>query len=152
MVLSYCTSPTRPPSGSDVVYADVMGSHIIILNSIKAGHELLDKRSTIYSDRYDTRGCSEAPLAIHSFNAPHRPLFAALRKLYVKPASLFSLSDPMCKTRNGIHHWHGTIWLYLAASAPSIPPQLSPRSTGGVTSTRAASCPRPALQSSGHPG
>jgi hypothetical protein len=54
-------SPTRPPSGSDVVYADVMGSHIIILNSIKAAHELLDKRSQIYSDRYDTRGRSAAP-------------------------------------------------------------------------------------------
>ena len=62
VILSYCTSPTRPPSGSDVVHADVTGSHIIILNSIKAAHELLDKRSTIYSDRYDPRGCNEAPL------------------------------------------------------------------------------------------
>jgi hypothetical protein len=29
-----------------------MGSHIIILNSIKAAHDLLDNRSPIYSDRY----------------------------------------------------------------------------------------------------
>lgn len=29
-----------------------MGSHIIILNSMKAAHDLLDKRSQIYSDRY----------------------------------------------------------------------------------------------------
>jgi hypothetical protein len=29
-----------------------MGSHIIILNSIKVAHDLLDKRSPIYSDRY----------------------------------------------------------------------------------------------------
>jgi hypothetical protein len=29
-----------------------MGSHIIIINSIKAAHDLLDKRSAIYSDRY----------------------------------------------------------------------------------------------------
>ena len=29
-----------------------MGSHIIILNSMKAAHDLLDKRSPIYSDRY----------------------------------------------------------------------------------------------------
>ncbi|KAI0295324.1 CyP450 monooxygenase [Multifurca ochricompacta] len=40
-------------SGSDVVHADVLGSHIIILNSAKAANELLDKRSSIYSDRYD---------------------------------------------------------------------------------------------------
>ena len=30
-----------------------MGSHVFILNSIKVAHDLLDKRSTIYSDRYD---------------------------------------------------------------------------------------------------
>lgn len=29
-----------------------MGSYIIILNSIKAAHDLLDNRSPIYSDRY----------------------------------------------------------------------------------------------------
>ncbi|KAI0295325.1 CyP450 monooxygenase [Multifurca ochricompacta] len=40
-------------SGSDVVHADVLGSHIIILNSAKAENELLEKRSSIYSDRYD---------------------------------------------------------------------------------------------------
>jgi hypothetical protein len=29
-----------------------MGSHVFILNSIKAANDLLDKRSTVYSDRY----------------------------------------------------------------------------------------------------
>ncbi|KAI0295339.1 CyP450 monooxygenase [Multifurca ochricompacta] len=37
-------------SGSDVVHVDVMGSHIVILNSGKAANELLEKRSAIYSD------------------------------------------------------------------------------------------------------
>ncbi|KAH8978634.1 cytochrome P450 [Lactarius akahatsu] len=37
--------------GSDIVHADVMGSHIIILNSIKAANELLEKRSSNYCDR-----------------------------------------------------------------------------------------------------
>ncbi|KAI0295336.1 cytochrome P450 [Multifurca ochricompacta] len=36
--------------GSDVVHADTMGSHIIILNSAKAAGELLGRRSLIYSD------------------------------------------------------------------------------------------------------
>ena len=40
-----------PLAGSDIVYANVMGSHIVILNSIKAANELLEKRSSIYSDR-----------------------------------------------------------------------------------------------------
>ncbi|KAI9467400.1 cytochrome P450 [Lactarius psammicola] len=38
-------------SGSDVIHANVIGSHIIILNSMKAANELLEKRSSIYSDR-----------------------------------------------------------------------------------------------------
>ncbi len=40
-----------PSSGSDIIHADVMGSHIVILNSMKAANELLEKRSSIYSDR-----------------------------------------------------------------------------------------------------
>jgi hypothetical protein len=37
--------------GSDVIHADIMGSHIIILNSMKSANELLEKRSSNYSDR-----------------------------------------------------------------------------------------------------
>lgn len=40
-------------SGSDVIHVDVMGYHIVILNSIKSANELLEKKSSIYSDRYD---------------------------------------------------------------------------------------------------
>ena len=35
----------------DVVYVDLPGQPTIVLNSIKAGFDLLDKRSDIYSDR-----------------------------------------------------------------------------------------------------
>ncbi|KAH9019123.1 cytochrome P450 [Lactarius pseudohatsudake] len=45
------SQPERPSSGSDIIHADVIGSHIVILNSIKAANELLEKRSSIYSDR-----------------------------------------------------------------------------------------------------
>jgi hypothetical protein len=44
---------TQLCSGSDVIHVDVMGSHIVILNSMKSANELLEKRSSIYSDRYD---------------------------------------------------------------------------------------------------
>ncbi|KAI0259754.1 cytochrome P450 [Gloeopeniophorella convolvens] len=37
--------------GSDVVHVDVVGSHIVVLNSVKASKQLLEKRSSIYSDR-----------------------------------------------------------------------------------------------------
>ncbi len=39
-------------SGSDVVHTDVLGTHMVIINSAKAANELFDKRSSIYSDRY----------------------------------------------------------------------------------------------------
>lgn len=38
--------------GSDLVHLDVLGSHIIVVNSAKAANELFEKRSAIYSDRY----------------------------------------------------------------------------------------------------
>ncbi|KAH9067504.1 cytochrome P450 [Lactarius vividus] len=37
--------------GSDVVHVDVLGTHMVIVNSAKAANELFDKRSSIYSDR-----------------------------------------------------------------------------------------------------
>jgi hypothetical protein len=37
---------------SDIVHAEFLGTHVIVLNSAKAVHELFEKRSSIYSDRY----------------------------------------------------------------------------------------------------
>ncbi|KAF8268439.1 cytochrome P450 [Lactarius quietus] len=37
--------------GSDVVHVDVLGNHMVILNSMKSANELLEKRTSIYSDR-----------------------------------------------------------------------------------------------------
>ena len=42
-------------SGSDIIHVDVMGHHIVILDSVKSVNELLEKRSSIYSDRYDNQ-------------------------------------------------------------------------------------------------
>ncbi|KAI9458895.1 cytochrome P450 [Lactarius psammicola] len=36
---------------SDMLHVDVLGMHIVILNSVKAANELLEKRSSVYSDR-----------------------------------------------------------------------------------------------------
>ncbi|KAA1467135.1 cytochrome P450 [Dentipellis sp. KUC8613] len=38
--------------GSDLVHMDLFGTHMIIVNSAKAAHELFEKRSAIYSDRH----------------------------------------------------------------------------------------------------
>ncbi|EIM84308.1 cytochrome P450 [Stereum hirsutum FP-91666 SS1] len=37
--------------GSDIVHFDVLGSHVVIVNTAKTAHELFDKRSAIYADR-----------------------------------------------------------------------------------------------------
>lgn len=39
---------------SDVVYMNLLGKHIVVLNSDKATKELLEKRSALFSDRYAT--------------------------------------------------------------------------------------------------
>jgi len=38
-------------SSSDVVYFNVLGNRMIVLNSQKAANEILDKRGAIYQDR-----------------------------------------------------------------------------------------------------
>lgn len=37
--------------GSDIIRVNTLGTNIIVLNSLEATSDLLDKRSTIYSDR-----------------------------------------------------------------------------------------------------
>jgi hypothetical protein len=37
--------------GSDIVHVELFGTHIVVLNSEKAATDLLEKRSSIYSDR-----------------------------------------------------------------------------------------------------
>ena len=36
---------------SDVIHAEALGTHLIILNSAKAVKELFERRSSLYSDR-----------------------------------------------------------------------------------------------------
>ena len=38
-------------AGSDVVYFNALGSHLVVLNKFEAARELLDKKGSIYSSR-----------------------------------------------------------------------------------------------------
>ncbi|KAH9963101.1 cytochrome P450 [Lactifluus volemus] len=40
-------------TGSDIVHAELFGTHLVALNSEKVARDLLEKRSSIYSDRLD---------------------------------------------------------------------------------------------------
>lgn len=37
--------------GSDLIHLEIFGTRVIVINSAKAANDLLDRRSTIYSDR-----------------------------------------------------------------------------------------------------
>ena len=37
---------------SDIVHFEVLGNHVVVVNSTKASNELLEKRSHIYSGKY----------------------------------------------------------------------------------------------------
>ncbi|KAF7346403.1 Cytochrome p450 [Mycena sanguinolenta] len=39
------------PKGSELIHINVLGQHIVVVNSVKAAIELFEKRSDIYSDR-----------------------------------------------------------------------------------------------------
>lgn len=38
--------------GSNIIHFNALGNNIVVLNSMQAAKDLLDKRSAIYSDRY----------------------------------------------------------------------------------------------------
>jgi hypothetical protein len=42
---------TYVPTDSDVLYFNILGRSVIVLNSVQACHDLLDKRGQLYSDR-----------------------------------------------------------------------------------------------------
>ena len=48
--LSTCFNPDVRLE-SDVIHLKLFQSHVVVINSTKAASELLEKRSTIYSDR-----------------------------------------------------------------------------------------------------
>ena len=39
-------------TGSDVIHADALGTHLIIVNSAKAAKEMFEKRFSLYSNRF----------------------------------------------------------------------------------------------------
>ncbi|KAJ7276762.1 hypothetical protein C8J57DRAFT_1584017 [Mycena rebaudengoi] len=53
---------------SDIIHLDVTGSSIIVLNSVKAANDLLLKRSSIYSDRFNAIWRARRRLFQHEFN------------------------------------------------------------------------------------
>ncbi|KAF8467541.1 cytochrome P450 [Russula ochroleuca] len=68
---------------SDIVHVNSLGTHVIVLNSAKAVHELFEKRSSIYSDRLKGKGL---PYRIRmSWNIaflPYGPRWRAWRKVF----------------------------------------------------------------------
>ena len=46
---------------SDVIYLDLLGTPVVVLNSYTATKALLEKRSTIYSDKYGHYYISSTP-------------------------------------------------------------------------------------------
>ena len=55
----YVGTVLNAPSQGDIVYVNVLGQPIVILNSAKVTFEMLDKKSSLYSDRPVFRVASE---------------------------------------------------------------------------------------------
>ncbi|KAH9041580.1 hypothetical protein EDB85DRAFT_1363590 [Lactarius pseudohatsudake] len=45
--------------GSDIVHLELLGTHLVVLNSEKVANDLLEKRSSIYSDRPQLKALTE---------------------------------------------------------------------------------------------
>ena len=67
--------------GSDLIHFDVLGSHIVVVNSAKAANELFEKRSAIYSDRFVSSFACTHSFWSSSNERVDRPSFTALTDL-----------------------------------------------------------------------
>jgi hypothetical protein len=71
-----------------MVHVDIMESHIAILDSIKLARELLERRSSIYSDRHEPETGSRMalPTQLEEFRPmEQRAVHGLLRKLLDSP-------------------------------------------------------------------
>lgn len=50
---------STPRCAGDIPHIEVLGQHVIVLNSVKTAMELLDKKSSVYSDRPVLPMCGE---------------------------------------------------------------------------------------------
>ncbi|OCH85714.1 cytochrome P450 [Obba rivulosa] len=70
-------------AGSDVICLKTMGTHIVVLNSLAAIDELLEKRSSIYSDRpYSLMLCDLVGLGWSTPMLPYGDEWKLSRKMY----------------------------------------------------------------------
>ena len=67
------------PTGliGDISHIEILGKHIIVLNSVKAAVQMLDKKGSIYSDRPVLTMCGE--LVGCKYSVPFLPYGDALR-------------------------------------------------------------------------
>ena len=74
---------------TDVLYFNMMGSHLVVLNNTEVAKELLERRSVVYSDRVRKHiGIQLAtPILINT-----QPRFPMVNELYVP--SHFSATAP----------------------------------------------------------
>ncbi|KXN89788.1 hypothetical protein AN958_05153 [Leucoagaricus sp. SymC.cos] len=101
--------------GSDVIYLDVAGMPFIVLNSLKACNDLLEKHSNIYSNgrrflplqRYDTEWREGKRLVTQHLNAPSHqvPILECIIEFVRKsllPNLLNTPEDFFIHIRNGV--------------------------------------------------
>lgn len=53
---------------SDIIHISQFGTHIVVLNTGEAAKELLEKRSALFSDRYERRFAVPAPILTDYFS------------------------------------------------------------------------------------
>ncbi|KAJ6514127.1 cytochrome P450 [Mycena vulgaris] len=81
------SKPNVNPTDSDVIHLSVMGTSIVVLSSVEAAEDLLDKRSAIHSDRYALRSYGES---------------RTVSRVYLQP--MFILGDTWRAQRRHFHH------------------------------------------------
>lgn len=81
---------------SDIIRISALGTNIVVVNSLEAVNELLDKRSAIYSDRYGFWRFCICRTALTCSCTLVRPRMVMLNELYVHAHTFWSNTQLLC--------------------------------------------------------
>lgn len=120
---------------SDLIHLNVAGTHLVIINSHQAAVELLDKRSTIYSDRVRPW----LSLLSSSWHSGFSHVCPCLWNCeYVKFQHLCDTIS-LSQGRSRLDFYHFSLWKRMESPSETISSVLQPKRSGSIRAPGAQS-------------
>lgn len=113
----------------DIMHLKVLAQDIIVVSSIEAASDLLDKRATIYSDRYHSTMVNELYATVSVYTT-HSRCDSTSQNRHGLVVRLIKLRPDMAQGKKAVslslqHSLHSTIWPATFRRYAAVPPTPS---------------------------